>query len=494
MNREPSLAERLRRRPLLWVLAAVAAVVFVIVGLQWLDGRTVRTEARETWGQRIIIASGLGVLVAEAARRWRWWLGAVALVATLAGTFIVVDRVADEVRLDRFDEDQRRPTAAGPPITTTPEPAPRPAGALDRESWGALDITLEPVFTGLRQPMAVEPIPETDEDYVLQREGEIVRIGEGDTEGDVLVDLSAETTLEGERGMFDLALGPVDGRLYVSFSDREGDNRVISYSTEGGGLGDRVDVIEVTQPFETHNGGSLEFDLAGHLLLGVGDGGRLRDPLDSGQDTGTRLGSILRIAPVPGGGYEIPPDNPLLDAGAAWPEIYAFGLRNPWRMSVDSLTGDIFIGEVGQDSFEEVDRIPFGTGGQNFGWSRTEGPDVHVGPDTAPTGFTEADIPSDNVDPIHFYPHDPEGIEGARNSITGGHVYRGDDIEMLGGTYVFADFSASMLFAVLIDENVAVDERILLDDVPAVVSLGVDHDGEILVISLAGDVTRVTQG
>ena len=494
MNQEPPPLERLRRRPLLWVLAAVAAVVFVIVGLQWLDGRTIRTEAREAWGQRIIIAGGLGLLVAEAARRWRWWLGAIALVATLAGTVVLVDRVADEVRLDRFSEDQRRPTADGPPITATPVAAPRPAGALDRESWEALDLTLESVFTGLRQPMAVEPIPETDEYYVLQREGEILRIGEGDAEGDVLVDLSAETTLEGERGMFDLALGPVDGRLYVSYTDLEGDNRVISYSTEGGGLDDRIDVIEVTQPFETHNGGSLEFDLSGYLLLGIGDGGRLRDPLDSGQDTGTRPGSILRIAPAPGGGYEIPPDNPLLDASTAWPEIYAYGLRNPWRMSVDPLTGDIFIGDVGQDAFEEVNRIPFGTGGQNFGWSRTEGPDVYIGPETAPTGFTTADIPSDNVDPIHFYAHDPERVMGSRNSITGGHLYRGDDIEMLGGTYVFADFSASMLFAVLIDEGVAVDERILLEDVPAVVSLGVDHDGEILVISLAGDVTRVTRG
>lgn len=482
---------RLREHPLLWVLAALAALAFILIGLRWLDDRLIQTAAREIWAQRIIIAGGLGILVAEAARRWRWWLGLAMLIGSIVFTVVLVERVVDEVRLEQYADADRRPTASGPPIEATTEPAPQPAGLLARDQWDDLDISLEPILTGLSQPMAVEAIPGTDDYFVVQREGEIRRITEGGSEGELLLDLSGETSLDGERGFFDIALGPADQRLYVSYTDLEGDNRVTSFATDDGQLTDRQEVIEVVQPFRTHNGGSLEFDASGYLLLGIGDGGRLRDPLDSGQDTATRLGSILRIAPRPDGGYEIPPDNPLLAEPDTWPEIYAFGLRNPWRMSVDSLTGDIWIGDVGQDGFEEANLIPFASGGQNFGWSRTEGPGVHTGNDTTSTGFTEADIPSDNVGPTFFYAHDPEGVEGARNSITGGYIYRGDAIEILRGTYVYADFSASILAAVLIDDGDADVERILLDEVPAAVSLGVDHDGELLVVSLAGEVSRL---
>ena len=494
MSPEVPLVRRFRQRPLLWVVAVCVSLAFIAIGLRWLDDRLIQTEAREAWGQRIIIAGGLGVIVAEAARRWRWWLGVATLVGALVFTVVLVDQVVEEVRLERYSEGQRRPTASGPPIDATPQAAPRPAGALARDEWDALEVTLEPILTGLRQPMAVEAIPDTDDYFVVQREGEIRRIGEGGAEGDVLLDLSTETSLDGERGFFDIALGPVDGRLYVSFTDLDGDNRVISFATDDGRLADRQEVITVVQPFRTHNGGALEFDASGYLLLGIGDGGRLRDPLDSGQDTATRLATILRIAPLPDGGYAIPPDNPLVADTDSWPEIYAFGLRNPWRMSVDSLTGDIWIGDVGQDGFEEVDVIPFGTGGQNFGWSRTEGPGVHTGKDNASTGYTEADIPSDNVGPTFFYAHDPEGVEGARNSITGGYVYRGTDIQILQGSYVYADFSASVLSAVLIEDGVVLAERNLLEDVPAAVSLGVDHDGELLVVSLAGEVSRLRVG
>jgi glucose/arabinose dehydrogenase len=416
---------RLRRllseQPWTWIIVAVLAVALTIVGLDWLDGKDLRTAGRETWAQRIIIVSGIGVFGVELARRLKWWLGLAAAIGVVGFLVIGLGAVIDEIRVEEFQESNRRPTATSAPIEATPVAPPAAAGLELPEGWAELELTLEPVLTGLNQPMALEAIPGSDQYIVLQREGEIRLISEGGTGGVTLLDLSSETSLDGERGLFDIAIGPADGRLYVSFSDVDGDNRVISFAMgDDAALSDRQDIIEVTQPFRTHNGGSLEFDTQGYLLMGIGDGGRLRDSLGAGQDRTNRLSTLLRIAPLVDGGYEIPPDNPYVDTAGVWPEIYAYGLRNPWRASTDPLTGDIWIGDVGQDAFEEINRIPFGNpGGSNFGWSRTEGTEVHAGKISDPTGFTAADIPSDNVAPIFSYPHDPEGVEGARNSVTG---------------------------------------------------------------------------
>ena len=401
MNRA-SAARSFRSTRYTWIIAAGLAVVIVIVGVGWLDGLQMRTAGRETWAQRIVIAGGLGVFLVELARRFKWWLGVGAAIVVAGVVILGLTRVVDTIRVEEFAEGDRRPTAASAPL----EPgvvAPPPAAGLDSPTdWAELELTLEPVLTGLTQPIAVEALPGTDQYLVLQREGEIRVISEGGSEGETVLDLSEETSLDGERGLFDLALGPADGRLYVSFSDLEGDNRVISFAVgDDATLSDRQEIIEVTQPFRTHNGGALEFDTHGYLLLAIGDGGRLRDSLGAGQDRTNRLSTLLRIAPLVDGGYEIPPDNPYLDTPDVWPEIHAYGLRNPWRISTDPVTGDIWIGDVGQDAFEEIDRIPFGdTDGSNFGWSLTEGEGVHVGKESDPTGYTEADIPPDHIAPV----------------------------------------------------------------------------------------------
>lgn len=484
---------RFTERPWTWAIVAVVAIGAVFLGLDWLDTIDFRTAGRESWAARIVIVGALGLFVVEVARRLRWWLGVGALIALIGFVVVGLGVVVDEIRTDEFSDSDRRETAAGPPLAAEIVEAPTAAGVDSPEEWAALEPSLEPVLTGLTQPVAVEAIPGADRYVVLQREGEIRVIGEGENTGTTLVDLSDETTLDGERGMFDIAISPADGRLYVSFSDLEGDNRVISFSmADDATLSDRQEIIEVTQPFNRHNGGALEFDAHGYLLLGVGDGGRLRDSLGAGQDRTNRLATLLRIAPLPDGGYEIPPDNPYLDEDGVWPEIYAYGLRNPWRLSTDSVTGDIWIGDVGQDAFEEVNRVPYDNAeGSNFGWSITEGDSVHVGKPDDPTGYTEADIPDNYVDPVFFYQHDLEATEGARNSITGGYVYRASAIPVLQGTYVYADFSASVIGAVLVHDGVAVEARDLLGDVPAVVSFGVDHEGEILVVSLAGEISRL---
>jgi glucose/arabinose dehydrogenase len=484
---------RLVAQPWAWLIVVALAIALVIFGLDWLDEKNWHTARRETWAQRIVVVGALGLFAVEAARRWKWWLGVV--VATGLAAFMVLGlvRVVREIRMEEFSEADRRPTASSAPIDPDVGTSLPATGIKLRDDWVRLELFLEPVLEGLNQPMAVEAIPETDQFIVVQREGEIRLISEGQSGGVTLFDLGGDTSLEGEQGLLDVAIGPVDGRLYVSLTDLDNDNRVISFAIDDAGLSDRRDIIKVTQPFETHNGGSLEFDAQGYLLLGIGDGGRLRDSLRVGQDRSNRLATLLRILPLVDGGYEIPADNPYLETEGVWPEIYAFGLRNPWRISTDPLTGDIWIGDVGQDAFEEVDRIPFGNpGGSNFGWSRTEGAVVHVGKPSDPTGFTEADIPPDNVEPVFFYAHDPDGVEGARNSITGGYIYRGEAIPTLGGTYVYADFSASTIGGVLLDSGIAVDARDFLNDVPAVVALGVDHDGELLVVSLTGEISRIT--
>ncbi len=488
------LRRRLNAHPWMWAVVAVLGIAVMLVGVNWVDGRDIRTADRETWARRIVILGGIGLFGVELARRLKWWLGIVA-AALLAGfVFGGLNLVIDEVRLDRFGGGDRRPTASGPPMDADVA-IPVAAGLADEEAWERLELTLQPVLTGLTQPIAVEPIPGTDRFVVLQREGEIRLISEGETGGTTILDLGDETTLDGERGLFDIAIGPVDGRLYVSFSDLEGDNRVISFEMTDDGLTDRQEILEITQPFRTHNGGGIDFDAQGYLVMGVGDGGRLHDPLLAGQDRTNRLGTILRIAPLVTGGYEIPPDNPYLDDDGIWPEIYAYGLRNPWRVTTDPVTGDIWIGDVGQDSFEEINRIPFGSnGGENFGWNIREGPEVHRGKASDPTGYTDADTPADNVEPAFSYAHDPAGIEGARNSVTGGHVYRGDAIPLLRGTYFYADFTASFIGAVLFDESgEVVGSRTVLDEVPAIVSFGVDHDDELLIVSLGGEISRLVE-
>jgi glucose/arabinose dehydrogenase len=236
-------------------------------------------------------------------------------------------------------------------------------------------------------------------------------------------------------------------------------------------------VLSVAQPFSNHNGGELVFGPDGYLYVGLGDGGSAGDPMGNGQSLQTMLGKILRISPRPAGGapYTVPDGNPF--SGGAVPEIWDYGLRNPWRFSFDRQTGDLWIGDVGQYAWEEDDFAPAGsTSGLNFGWNLFEGTHVFEGgPGSPQTG-----------PPVYEYPHD-----GTTCVVTGGYVYRGQDIPALEGAYVFGDFCLGKLEALRLRDHAEPRVVELGPVVENLSSFGEDANGELYAMSLSGPVYRI---
>jgi glucose/arabinose dehydrogenase len=263
--------------------------------------------------------------------------------------------------------------------------------------------------------------------YVAEKVGRVRAIRGDGVDPRPVLDLSGQISLGGEQGLLGLAFSP-DGRfLYVNYTDPAGDTHVTEFAmgNRSVDLASRRDVLFVDQPFSNHNGGNLVFGPDGYLYLGLGDGGSAGDPLGNAQSLGTLLGKMLRIDPRPGGGrpYRIPEDNPFVDREGARPEIWAYGLRNPWRYSFDRNTGDLWIGDVGQSAREEIDlQAAQSAGGENYGWDRLEG-----------TLRFEGSAPPNAVPPVFEYGRDQGG------TVIGGYVYRGRDIPGLNGTYLFGD-------------------------------------------------------
>jgi glucose/arabinose dehydrogenase len=364
-------------------------------------------------------------------------------------------------------------SAPPPSPTTAPDGSPAPTPTQER-----LRLRLAKV-AGLQQPLALAVRSGDPAVYVAQKTGQLVALRDGRTE--VVLDLSTEVSVGGEQGLLGLAFSPDGAFLYVNYTDRAGDTHVVEYEMGGDGVaeGSRREVLAVDQPFGNHNGGHLAFGPDGYLYVGLGDGGSGGDPLGNGQDLGTLLGTMLRIDPRPAGGrpYTVPPDNPFAGREGARPEIWAFGLRNPWRYSFDRATGDLWIADVGQLAREEVNRQPAGsTGGENYGWNRLEG--------TLPF---EGDPPPDAVAPVFDYGRDTGG------TVIGGFVYRGTAIPALRGAYVFGDFFSDRLM-VLRPRDGDVRFRRLPVGVPNLSSFGEDLDGELYVLSLSEGLFRLEAG
>lgn len=281
-----------------------------------------------------------------------------------------------------------------------------------------------------------------------------------------------------EQGLLGLAFSP-DGHLYVNFTDTAGDTHVSEFAFAGGSAdpATRRDLLFVDQPFANHNGGTLAFGPDGYLYVGLGDGGFGGDPFGNAQNLGTLLGKLLRIDPTPSGGsqYTIPSDNPFVGVPGERPEIWAYGLRNPWKYSFDRSTGDLWIADVGQRMWEEVDLQPAASpGGENYGWDRLEG-----------THPFEGDPPAEHVLPVYEYDH-----SGGRCSVTGGYVYRGSGGPTLAGAYLFGDFCQGALRALRLVNGQPVVED-LGAVVPGLTSFGEDAAGELYAFSLAGPMFRL---
>jgi glucose/arabinose dehydrogenase len=364
-------------------------------------------------------------------------------------------------------------SAAGSPATTrstTPPPL------------ASVHVGLEQIAT-LDQPLALATRSGDRALYIAEKTGRVVAIRDDRVDPTPVLDLSGDVSLGGEQGLLGIAFSP-DGRsLYVNYTDVDGDTRVVAYA-----MGRRTaepdtrrELLFVDQPYANHNGGDLVFGPDGYLYVGLGDGGSAGDPQGHAQSLESLLGKMLRIDPRPDRdrAYSIPPDNPFVDRDGARAEIWAYGLRNPWRYSFDRATGDLWIGDVGQNAWEEIDRLPAGTPpGANLGWNLVEGSRRFTG-----------DPPNGAVAPVYEYPH----ASGAC-TVIGGVVYRGDEIPDLVGAYLFADLCLGELEAIRLGSGEHVDHAVLGPTVPNVGSFGEDAEGDVYALSLAGGVYRLTRG
>ena len=330
-----------------------------------------------------------------------------------------------------------------------------------------------------------------------ERAGRVVAIQPGTGERAVALDISDRVLGEGERGLLGLVLHPdwpADARAFVHYSDRNG-NTVLS---EFGGTQDGdtaapvLDpategvLLAVEQPFPNHNGGQVAFGPDGYLWFGLGDGGSGGDPLGNGQNPATLLGDILRLDISDPGGYTVPEDNPFADGGGGAPEVFLYGLRNPWRFSFDPETGLLWVADVGQGAYEEIDRIdPAAAAGANLGWNLMEGAHCYGNAGCSTEGF---------VLPLAEYGHD----RGC--SVTGGYVYRGEAIAGLRGWYLFGDYCSGLLFGVPSDaeapaDGTALSPRVLLETGLAISSFGTDTAGELYLADVgAGTLSRIVGG
>ena len=377
-------------------------------------------------------------------------------------------------------------SSSAAPSAATPLPS-TPGSTIPPLQSGPDRLRLELVTAGLVDPIGITNAGDgSGRLFVNERGGRIMVIeAAGSLRAEPFVDLSGRVVPGGERGLLGLAFHPdfeQNGRLFVHYS-RAGDGATVvselraSPDRATADPSERV-VLTHAQPFANHNGGQLAFGPDGYLYIGLGDGGSGGDPFGNAQNPDVLLGKILRLdvdgPPTANRGYAIPPDNPYATEGTTpgggLPEIWALGLRNPWRFSFDLRLGDLYIGDVGQGAWEEIDRQPAdSTGGENYGWNLMEG--RHCFQDGCDqTGY---------VKPIAEYP------TSSGCAVTGGYVYRGTDQPDLQGVYVLADYCSGVVFTLQVDEGTITPKQVLESGLN-VSALGEDQEGELYLADLVG--------
>lgn len=375
-----------------------------------------------------------------------------------------------------------RPSPQGPP-----SPA-GPAAASPAAASGAPGLQKVGTF---KKPIFVASPPGDARLFVVEKGGRVVQLSGGKARTPAYLDISGSVSSRYEQGLFSIAFAPdyaTSGLAYVSYTNRDGNTRVDEYRVNAGG--DRLDpttrreILAVEQPFANHNGGLIAFDPSGMLLIGLGDGGGAGDTGNRAQNLGTLLGKFVRIdprKPSPGKPYGIPPDNPFLKTPGALPEIWAYGLRNPWRWSFDPATKDLYVADVGQEQVEEVSVVPpGGQAGANYGWRRYEGTKVY-----SPDKIDESKL----VVPVLEYSNDKQTC-----SITGGGVYRGS-VEALKGYYLYGDFCQGTIKAFKMSNGRVGDEKTFEQmKVANLASFGEDSGGQMYAVSLNGPVYRIVSG
>lgn len=373
-------------------------------------------------------------------------------------------------------------------LPTIPEPEP----TLDAVALDTVEVA------ELEEPIALAARPGSPDLYIAEKSGRVrlikVLTNEAtekityQVQSTPLLDITDDVINGGERGLLGMTFSTDGRKLYLNYT-REPDGHTVVVEYE---LGDRTvvdedsrrEILLVEQPYANHNGGQVVVGPDGYLYVGLGDGGSGGDPHGHGQDTSTLLGSILRIDPEGaydgGPAYAIPPGNPLVGGEDDAPETWLYGVRNPWRFTFDSATGDLWVADVGQNQYEEINRLPSVSGfdagrGANLGWNEMEG--LHP--------FGGGENPADGVLPVYEYRH------GVDCSVTGGYVYRGGDIPELAGAYLFADYCAAGIRALQVDGQTVIDERTFDLPVEEIYSFGQGDDDELYLLLASGPVLKL---
>jgi glucose/arabinose dehydrogenase len=372
------------------------------------------------------------------------------------------------------------------PVAATDSPTTTPATTTHAARRGVRLVRVG----NFSQPVSVMGAPDDPSRvFVVQRTGQVMLLLGGHVRNQPFLDITSAVNSEGsdEQGLLGLAFAPDyarSGLFYVDYTNAANDIKIVQYSRSASNPNvahptSARDVLTIDHhKFSNHNGGQLAFGPEGDLYIGVGDGGSEDDPDNNGQNTDTLLGKILRIKPSNAGGYTIPSGNPFVGRSGRRPEIWAYGLRNPWRFSFDRSTGDLIIGDVGQDLQEEVDFVPVGTGaGANYGWSIWEG-NRRNKPGNAPHAVFPALI----------------ALHGSGYcAIIGGFVVRDRSLPGLYGRYLFGDNCRPQIESVKLSRGHARSLRTTGLNVSGTTSFGQDARGRIYISSLAGPLYRIVE-
>jgi glucose/arabinose dehydrogenase len=363
-------------------------------------------------------------------------------------------------------------------------------------------LGVEKVAEKFERPVWVgQPTGINDQLWVIEQVGKIwiIDAKTGARSDKPFLDITADVSRKGnEMGLLGLAFAPdylTSGRFYVNFTDSNMKTRIVRFTTSKASSAETdpasAEVLfTFDQPYENHNGGWVSFGPDGFLYISTGDGGAGDDPQNRAQDLTTHLGKILRIDVSPAHGYLIPKDNPFIAKANAKSEIYCYGMRNPWRCSFDRKTGDFWIGDVGQNKWEEIDYLAKGKAkGANFGWRLRES-DV-----PNPNDKIAGDNPPGAINPIYVYKHGGGSTEGM--SVTGGYVYHGP-IRELDGRYVFGDYQNPRVWSFSQKGGKAIDFRDLTDQlkpqsgrINLISAFGEDNAGSLYIIDHTGPIYRI---
>jgi len=346
------------------------------------------------------------------------------------------------------------------------------------------ELVLQPVAQGLSSPLALTAPAGDARLFIVEQPGRIRVVKNGTLLAAPYLDLSAKLTSGGERGLLGLAFHPnfaTNGYFYVNYTDLQGNTQVERYhaspSADVADANSALPILNVTQPYSNHNGGNVVFGTDGMLYIGMGDGGSGGDPQGNGQNLATLLGKMLRIDVDGASPYKIPTNNPFVNQAGARGEIWALGLRNPWRFSFDRVAGLLYIGDVGQNAWEEVDVVTANRAGVNYGWVTMEGKHCYNATTCNQSGLEI---------PVLEYSHS----DGC--SITGGFVYRGSAIPAIQGHYFYSDYCTGFLKSFKYAAGAATIQHTWDVNPGSVLSFGEDSQGELYILSANGTVYRIT--